>query len=532
MPPRNRRSNFVVEKPKNKHKNSNTKKVIALVSIIILILALVAGGGLFAVKKVFGASHNAKTFELQTRVVDEEGKVVSSGNSDEGPIDGATDYLLVGADSRVDMQGNPLSAEEAERLKVGSVDTTNTDVIMVMRVSEKTGAARIISIPRDTYITDRQYGNTKINAVYGMHQRAALDSSGSQDPDAQQRASDAGRQGLSEAVANLTGVTIDHYVEIGLVGFALFTDAVGGVDVCLNQATSDEMTGASFQAGPQTLDGAQALSFVRQRHGLARGDLDRVVRQQAYISAMISKLSSTGTLTNPSKLKEIVNAVERSVAVDSSLDLSSAAGTLSKLNTDDIKFDTIPVEDMDGTGDNGESVVSVDVNSVQRFFSSLLPRPVPNSDSSESTEKNDKGDSPDLPKDISAVEAVTSARVYASGNNYPEAERVAQLLRNEGIVVTDTAMAPDSLRGSNAQVLVRQTSDAAKKVGEVTGLPVNTSSVIPSGMIVVLVDAPVAGQEVNQQPEVAENLPNAAGPAPEGSGAGLGVESNGAPCVN
>ena len=178
----------------------------------------------------------------------------------------------------------------------------------------------------------------------------------------------------------------------------------------------------------RTLDGAQALSFVRQRHGLARGDLDRVVRQQAYISAMISKLSSTGTLTNPSKLKEIVNAVERSVAVDSSLDLSSAAGTLSKLNTDDIKFDTIPVEDMNGTGDNGESVVSVDVNSVQRFFSSLLPRPVPNSDSSESTEKNDKGDSSDLPKDISAVEAVTSARVYASGNNYPEAERVAQLL--------------------------------------------------------------------------------------------------------
>ncbi len=81
---------------------------------------------------------------------------------------------------------------------------------------------------------------------------------------------------MIQTVAGLTGVTVDHYAEIGLLGFALITDALGGVNVCLKDAVYEPLSGADFPAGWQKLNGPQALSFVRQRHDLPRGDLDRV----------------------------------------------------------------------------------------------------------------------------------------------------------------------------------------------------------------------------------------------------------------
>ena len=123
---------------------------------------------------------------------------------------------------------------------------------------------------------------------------------------------DAGRKGLIKAIHELSGITVDHYAEVGLLGFVLLTDAVGGVEVCLKEATKDEFSGADFPAGKQTLTGATGLAFVRQRHGLPRGDLDRIVRQQAYMASLVSKVLSTGTLTSPAKLASLGSAVTRS----------------------------------------------------------------------------------------------------------------------------------------------------------------------------------------------------------------------------
>ena len=86
-------------------------------------------------------------------------------------------------------------------------------------------------------------------------------------------ATEAGREELIKTVANLTGVTVDHYAEVGLLGFALITDALGGVDVCLKDAVYEPLSGADFPAGWQKLSGPQALSFVRQRHDLPRGQV-------------------------------------------------------------------------------------------------------------------------------------------------------------------------------------------------------------------------------------------------------------------
>src|SRR5699024_2019550 len=187
--------------------------------------------------------------------------------------DGATDILLVGSDSRTDAQGNPLTQEEIDLLRAGDEEATNTDTIIVIRVPNDGSSATAISIPRDTYIKTVD-GNKKINGVYGDKKQATAEKlvgEGTSPADVEKRSTEAGRQALINSVADLTGVTVDHYAEVGLLGFVLLTDAIGGVDVCLKHDVYDEFSGADFHAGRQTLGGADALSFVRQRHGLPRG---------------------------------------------------------------------------------------------------------------------------------------------------------------------------------------------------------------------------------------------------------------------
>jgi len=290
--------------------------------------------------------------------------------------DGATDILLVGSDSRTDAQGNPLSDEELARLRAGVDDgEENTDTLMVIRVPNDGSSATAVSIPRDTYIADEKYGNMKINGVFAAHKGAKAEqllARGASDLEIERQATEAGRQGLIGAVSDLTGIEVDHYAEIGLFGFVLLTDAVGGVDVCLNNDVQDEFSGADFHAGVQTLDGAQALAFVRQRHGLPRGDLDRIVRQQAYMASLVNKVLAAGTLTNPTKLSDMGTAVERSVVIDDNWDIMSFATQLANLAGGNVVFNTIPVTSIDGVGDYGESIVTVDVPTVHAFMDELL----------------------------------------------------------------------------------------------------------------------------------------------------------------
>src|SRR5699024_3601988 len=120
------------------------------------------------------------------------------------------------------------------------------------------------------------FGKLKSNGVYGAAKTARADQMAAEGADpvaVEKQSTKAGRDALITAVADLTGVTVDHYAEVGLLGFVLLTDAVGGVPVCLYAPVDDPFSGANFAAGVQTLDGADALSFVRQRHGLPRGDL-------------------------------------------------------------------------------------------------------------------------------------------------------------------------------------------------------------------------------------------------------------------
>src|SRR3954469_21339117 len=156
-----------------------------------------------------------------------------------GGEDGAIDILLVGLDSRTDAHGNALSPEELATLRAGDEEATNTDTIILIRIPNNGKSATAISVPRDSYVQAPGLGKTKINGVYGQTReikRTSLVQAGASATEAAAAGTQAGREALIKTVADLTGVTVDHYAEIGLLGFSLIADALGGVKVCLKDA--------------------------------------------------------------------------------------------------------------------------------------------------------------------------------------------------------------------------------------------------------------------------------------------------------
>src|SRR5690348_1815914 len=301
----------------------------------------------------------------------------SSGALGEGGADGAIDILLVGLDSRTDAHGNPLSAEELATLRAGDDESTNTDTIILVRIPNNGKSATAISIPRDSYVQTAGGNKMKINGVYGSayfdKKTELVEQQGVDPAKAEPEAIEAGREALIKTVANLTGVTVDHYAEIGLLGFALITDALGGVNVCLKDAVYEPLSGADFPAGWQKLDGPQALSFVRQRHDLPRGDLDRVVRQQVVMASLAHQVISGKTLSSPATLNRLQEAVQRSVVLSDGWDVMQFAEQLQKLAAGNVAFATIPVLDENGWSDDGmQSVVRVDPSQVREWVDGLL----------------------------------------------------------------------------------------------------------------------------------------------------------------
>ncbi|MCK2238416.1 MULTISPECIES: LCP family protein [unclassified Crossiella] len=322
-----------------------------------------------------------------TNLIDELGQAPNAPEAK----DGATDILLVGSDSRTDAEGNPLPAKVLKQLRTEANDGgVNTDTIIVLRVPDDGRKATAFSIPRDTYTTVPGIGEEKINSAYtrgknrkidqlraeGVTEHARLDKEGHQ----------AGRLALALTVQELTGLRIDRYAEVNLYGFYLLTEAVGGVDVCLRRSTSDPDSGASFRAGPQTISGGDALAFVRQRNGLPRSDLDRIVRQQAFMAAVVSKILSSGTLTNPGKLGALMTAAKKSIVMDSGWDPLQFAQQMQGLAGGNVEFRTIPVTGVGARNERGQSVVTVNRDQVRSFVAGLTkpeppasPQPPPSS---------------------------------------------------------------------------------------------------------------------------------------------------------
>lgn len=306
----------------------------------------------------------------------------SVAEQDEGkvrkPLDGAIDMLLVGVDSRTDAQGNPLSDEVLALLNGGVADgTLNTDTMILVHIPQDGTRAVAISFPRDAYVEIADgFGKHKLNSAMARQKNDTaqrLRNEGVTDEARIELESTlAGRRTLIKTIEQLTGgsVTVDQYAEVNLASFYEVTKAIGGVEVCLNEETRDRDSGANFRAGRQTIEGAQALSFVRQRGGLPGGDLDRIVRQQVFIGALARKVLSTGTLTDFGKLDQLLTAVKKSVVINAGWNLTEFAEQMQGLVSGNIQFRTIPVGDPTDTWSDG-NVLPVEPAKVRQFIKSL-----------------------------------------------------------------------------------------------------------------------------------------------------------------
>jgi LCP family protein required for cell wall assembly len=336
-------------------------------------VALVSAGALVA---------TGVAWSLQQRVT---AAIVTSNALTEGRTDAppvapgqAFTALLVGLDARTDANGDPLPAAMLDALHVGPDDgQLNTDTIILLHVpADPASPAVAVSIPRDSYVPIAGgRGTHKINSAYGRafdEAETTLTAQGLTGAALDHQGKEAGRAALIATVEALTGVRIEHYAEINFAGFVDLTAALGGVPVCLNRAVSDSYSGIDLPAGPQTVNGAAALAFVRQRHGLDGGDLDRIARQQAFIAGLTQRLRSAGTLSDPAKLSQLVAVASRYLVVDKGWDLDQALTQASRLAGDNLTFRTIPTGRPDLRTPYDGVAVQIDQAAVKAFVSGLV----------------------------------------------------------------------------------------------------------------------------------------------------------------
>src|SRR5882757_512488 len=275
-----------------------------------------------------------------------------------GSANGDTNILVMGLDSRLDQNGNPLPRDGSR--------------------------AQAISIPRDDYVklpgSPDGVSKQKIKQGYGLAKDAkerALRAAGVTDQSTlEQQGREAGRKEAVEAVQNfLGGVSIDHFVEVTLVGFYDLARALGSITVCLAGPTQDSYSGAKFVKGHQQLDAAQALAFVRQRRDYVHPDLnftdlDRERRQQAFLSSAAYQLRSAGTFADPGRLDALIDVAKRDVVIDSEFDLLNFLQRSQTLLDGNITFTTLPVKEFGQV--DGQDVNMVDLEQVRATVRGLI----------------------------------------------------------------------------------------------------------------------------------------------------------------
>jgi hypothetical protein len=252
----------------------------------------------------------------------------------------------------------------------------------------------------------------------------------------------------------------------------LITDALGGVNVCLKDAVYEPLSGADFPAGWQKLNGPQALSFVRQRHDLPRGDLDRVTRQQAVMASLAHDVISSKTLSSPSTLNRLEDAVQRSVVLSEGWDIMDFVKQLQKLAAGSVAFATIPIVEEAGWSDDGmQSVVRVDPAHVKKWVGGLL-------------NDQDEGKT----EQLAYTPSKTTVDVVNDTDINGLAAAVSQVLVNKGFAAGNTGNNEGGhVTGSQVQAAKTDDLGAQAVSKELGGLPViENASVSPGSVRVVL----------------------------------------------
>ena len=245
----------------------------------------------------------------------------------------AVNYLIVGSDTR-----EGLSRAEIKRLKVGGTDVAagkRSDTMLLVHISKKRDKAAIISVPRDSYAKIPEHQNSQgkvIPATYSKINSAF---------------NWGGAPLLIQTFEEMSGLRIDHYVEINFVGFVRMVDALGGVEFCTKRDIDDPKSHLVLPAGRHILDGVDSLKYVRTRQFDGLGDLGRMKRQQEFAGAMLRKATSAGVLLNPVKMVDFISSALDSVVTDEGLsqgDLLTLGKQLRNLSASNVRTLTIPLK--------------------------------------------------------------------------------------------------------------------------------------------------------------------------------------------
>ncbi|MEV7420618.1 LCP family protein [Streptomyces sp. NPDC089919] len=224
----------------------------------------------------------------------------------ERPKEGdCTTYLIVGSDSREGM-----SDEEKKKLHTGSAEGKRTDSMMVLATCDSGNT--MVSLPRDSDVEIPSFVGSESGKKFpGRGQHMKLNAAYATD----------GPELLVRTIEYNTGLHIDHYAEIGFAGFANIVDALGGVEMNIEKGFKDKKSGADFKAGKQTLNGEQALAFVRTRYAFAESDLARTKNQQKFLAALANQAATPGTILNPFALYPMLGAGLDTLIVDKDMSL-------------------------------------------------------------------------------------------------------------------------------------------------------------------------------------------------------------------
>jgi LCP family protein required for cell wall assembly len=248
------------------------RRILAIIALVVVVLLVLSGVSYFYL--------NSKLTRSNVLVDYASRPAASAG----------TNWLITGSDSR---QG--LTRKQERQLATGrGIGGHRSDTVMILHVPSNGGPSVLVSLPRDSYVAIPGFGMNKLNAAYSF----------------------GGPKLLAKTVQNATGLRINHYMGIGFGGLVNVVNAVGGVRMCIPQNLNDPASGLHLKKGCQTLNGAQALGFVRTRHLFATQDLQREQDQRAFIKALLTKMTSAGTLANPFAAFPAANGAASTLTVD------------------------------------------------------------------------------------------------------------------------------------------------------------------------------------------------------------------------
>ncbi len=306
------------------------RRPLRALSIGLILVIVASVGGFFLYARVINGLFTRTNLELDPA----HGK--------------AMNILLVGSDSR---EGFQSAVDKARYGGPENVSGRRADTIMLAQIIPREQRGVLLSFPRDLWVNIHANGqefHSKINSAYGF-----------------------GPQAIIDTVGALTGVSINHFMEINLFGFRRMVDAIGGIDVCLNRAIYDSQLRYSLPAGTNHLGGVSALNFVRARYATPGGDFDRIHRQQQFIRAVMSKVGRPSVLGNPVRVNSLARAFAQNVKVDQFFQLDDMvrfALSVRRVGLDQLETYSVP-------GDigfaAGQSVVQMDAARAQPIFAAL-----------------------------------------------------------------------------------------------------------------------------------------------------------------